>query len=218
MSLKVLVIDDHKLIRDAIISYFEDDSEYEVVGEASNGNEGIAFLNDNEADIALVDINMPEMNGIEATKIISKQFSSTKVLALTMMNDNQHVKKMMNAGASGYVLKNCSREELITAMKTISTGDIYYSPEVTQTVMQNLARKKVLKSPNLVVDMPLTDREIEVLGLIVKEYSNQEIADTLFISLRTVDAHKRNLLEKTGSKNTAGLVLYAVNRQLFDDI
>lgn len=218
MSLKVLIIDDHKLIRDAIISYFEGSSEYEVVGEASNGTEGIAFLRENAADIALVDINMPEMNGIDATKIIAKEHPGTKVLALTMMNDNQHVKKMMNAGASGYVLKNCSREELMKALSTITNGGIYYSPEVTQTIMQHLGRKKTTKSSNLVVDMPLTDREIEVLELVVKEYSNNEIAEKLFIGLRTVDAHKRNLLEKTGSKNTAGLVLYAVNRQLFDDL
>lgn len=216
--MKILLVDDHRLIRDAIQSYMEGDPEYEVVGEASHGQEAIKFLEENKVDVVLMDINMPIMDGLECTKVVLRRWPKVKVLTLSMMSDNQHIKQMMGAGASGYVLKNCSEKELKNAIKTVYEGDTYYSSEVTEVVMSNLMRNKPTKTSHLVVDMPLTEREKEVLELIIKEYSNQEIADKLFISPRTVDAHKRNLLEKTGSKNIAGLVMYAINNQLFEDL
>jgi DNA-binding NarL/FixJ family response regulator len=164
-----------------------------------------------------MDINMPIMGGMECTQIITKRWPKIKVLGLSMMSDNQHIKKMMNAGASGYVLKNCTEKELKKALNTVMSGDTYYSPEVTEVVMANLMRNS-RKSSHMVVDMPLTEREKEVLELIIKEFSNQDIAKKLFISARTGDAHKRNLLEKTGAKNIAGLVIYAINNQLFEDL
>ncbi|MCB0504118.1 MAG: response regulator transcription factor [Cyclobacteriaceae bacterium] len=216
--MKILLVDDHRLIRDAIQSYMEDDPEYEVVGEASHGQEAIKFLGENEVDVVLMDINMPIMDGLQCTKEVIRRWPQIKVLTLSMMSDNQHIKQMIGAGASGYVLKNCSEKELKKAIRTVYEGDTYYSSEVTEVVMNNLMRNKPTKTSHMVVDMPLTEREKEVLELIIKEFSNQEIADKLFISPRTVDAHKRNLLEKTGSKNIAGLVMYAINNQLFEDL
>lgn len=216
--MKILLVDDHRLIRDAIQSYMEGDPEYEVVGEASHGQEAIKFLEENEVDVVLMDINMPIMDGLQCTKEVLSRWPKIKVLTLSMMSDNQHIKQMMGAGASGYVLKNCSEKELKNAIKTVYEGDTYYSSDVTEVVMSNLMRNKPTKTSHMVVDMPLTEREKEVLELIIKEFSNQEIADKLFISPRTVDAHKRNLLEKTGSKNIAGLVMYAINNQLFEDL
>ncbi len=216
--MKILVVDDHRLIRDAILSYMEGDNEYEVVGEASQGQEAIRTLEELEVDIVLMDINMPIMGGVECTKEIKKRWPKIKVITLSMMSDNQHIKQMMAAGASGYVLKNCTEKELKKAIKMVYEGDTYYSAEVTEVVMVNLMKNNNTKTSNLVVDMPLTEREKEVLELIIKEHTNNEIADKLFISNRTVDAHKRNLLEKTGSKNVAGLVMYAINNQLFEDL
>ena len=216
--MKILLVDDHRLIRDAIHSYMEGDNEYEVVGEASHGQEAIRTLEETEVDVVLMDINMPIMGGLECTKEIVKRWPNIKVLTLSMMSDNQHIKQMMGAGASGYVLKNCTEKELKKAIKTVYDGDTYYSSEVTEIVMTNLMKNNPTKTSNLVVDMPLTDREKEVLKLIIKEFTNNEIADKLFISNRTVDAHKRNLLEKTGAKNIAGLVMYAINNQLFEDL
>lgn len=216
--MKILLVDDHRLIRDAIQSYMEDDPEYEVVGEASHGQEAIKFLGENEVDVVLMDINMPIMDGLQCTKEVIRRWPQIKVLTLSMMSDNQHIKQMIGAGASGYVLKNCSEKELKKAIRAVYEGDTYYSSEVTEVVMNNLMRNKPTKTSHMVVDMPLTEREKEVLELIIKEFSNQEIADKLFISPRTVDAHKRNLLEKTGSKNIAGLVMYAINNQLFEDL
>lgn len=216
--MKILLVDDHRLIRDAIQSYMEGDPEYEVVGEASHGQEAIKFLEDNEVDVVLMDINMPIMDGLQCTREIRQKWPQIKVLTLSMMGDNQHIKQMIGAGANGYVLKNCSERELKKAIKAVFDGETYYSSEVTEVVMNNLMKNKPTKTSHMVVDMPLTEREKEVLELIIKEYSNQEIADKLFISPRTVDAHKRNLLEKTGSKNIAGLVMYAINNQLFEDL
>ena len=216
--MKILLVDDHRLIRDAIRSYMEGDADYEVVGEASHGQEAIRTIEKTEVDVVLMDINMPIMDGLECTKEIVKRWPRIKVLTLSMMSDNQHIKQMMGAGASGYVLKNCTEKELKKAIKTVYEGDTYYSAEVTEVVMLNLMKNNNTKTSNLVVDMPLTEREKEVLELIIKEHTNNEIADKLFISNRTVDAHKRNLLEKTGSKNIAGLVMYAINNQLFEDL
>jgi DNA-binding NarL/FixJ family response regulator len=216
--MKILLVDDHKLIRDAIHSYLDQDQEFDVIGQVSNGVEAIEFLEGTSVDVVMMDINMPIMDGVDCTREITKRWSDVKVLALTMMSDNQHIKQMMNAGAVGYILKNCTQEEVKDALRTVNAGDTYYSSEVTETVMQNMMKRKPLKKSHLVVDIPLTEREKEVLRLIIKEYTNQEIADELFISPRTVDAHKRNLLEKTDSKNVAGLVLYAIDKQLFEDL
>ena len=213
MPTNLLIVDDHNLIREGIVHYLDDDPEFAIVAEASNGVEALEELAKSQIDVALVDIRMPHMDGIELTKRIDKEFENVKVVALTMLNDNLHIKKMMNAGAAGYVLKNCSESELKKAIRTVASGESYYSPEVTETVMNAMMKKK----SGSALDMPLTDREKEVLKLIVKERSNQEIADELFISIRTVDAHKRNLLEKTGSKNLAGLVIYAINHNLVED-
>lgn len=216
--MKILLVDDHKLIRDAIHSYLDQDQEFDVIGQVSNGEEAIEFLEGTSVDVVMMDINMPIMDGVDCTREIAKRWPEIKVLALTMMSDNQHIKQMMNAGAVGYILKNCTEEEVKDALRTVNAGDTYYSSEVTETVMQNMMKRKPLKKSHLVVDIPLTEREKEVLRLIIKEYTNQEIADELFISPRTVDAHKRNLLEKTDSKNVAGLVLYAIDKQLFEDL
>ena len=214
MALKILIVDDHRLIREGIASYLEDDNNYELIGGADNGIEALEKLKSLKTDLALVDISMPHMDGIELTKNIVSEYPETKILCLSMMNDNMHIKKMMNAGANGYVLKNCSEQELKKAIKSVMEGETYYSPEVTETVMNALMSKK----PSAGIEVPLTDREVEVLKLIVKEHTNQEISDNLFISPRTVDAHKRNLLEKTGAKNVAGLVVYAINNNLIEDL
>lgn len=216
--MNILLVDDHRLIRDAIRSYMEDDDEYNVVGEAQHGQAAIRILEETSVHVVLMDINMPIMGGIECTKEIKKRWPEIKILALTMMSDNQHIKQMMGAGASGYVLKNCTEKELKKAINTVFEGDTYYSSEVTEVVMNNLMKNNTTKTSKVVVDMPLTEREKEVLKLIIEEFSNNEIAEKLFISNRTVDAHKRNLLEKTGSKNIAGLVMYAINNQLFEDL
>jgi DNA-binding NarL/FixJ family response regulator len=216
--MKILLVDDHKLIRDALRSYMAGDDEFEIVDEAENGQEALILLKAIQVDVVMLDISMPVMDGIVCAQEIRNQYPEIKVLALSMMNDNQFIKQMLAAGALGYILKNSGEEEIKRALRNVYKGESYYSAEVAETVMQNMMKGGIKRSNKLVVDLPLTSREEEVLHLIIKEYSNQEIADELFISPRTVDAHKRNLLEKTGSKNIAGLVLYALEKNLLEDI
>jgi DNA-binding NarL/FixJ family response regulator len=216
--MKILLVDDHKLIRDAIRSYLEGDEEFEVVEEAGNGQEALVLLKSIQIDVAMLDISMPVMGGIECAKEINENYPDVKILALSMHNDNQFITQMGAAGALGYILKNSGEEEVKKALRRVNNGEMYLSPEVQETVMQHKFKSGSIRSNRLVVDLPLTSRETEVLRLIIKEYTNQEIADELFISPRTVDAHKRNLLEKTGAKNIAGLVLYAIEKSLFEDL
>jgi DNA-binding NarL/FixJ family response regulator len=216
-AIKVFLVDDHKLIRDGIKAHFDEDERFEVVGEASNGQMALDLLKDIEVDIVLMDINMDGMDGIECTAIISELYSDVKILALTMLAENQHIKEMLKAGAVGYLLKNSNEQEIKHGIISVSEGQPFYSPKVLLTVMNSLSspvtkKKKSRFEPSI----PLTEREKEVLVLIIKECSNQEIADNLFISKRTVDAHKRNLLEKTGAKNVAGLVIFALNNEIIN--
>ena len=207
--MKLLLVDDHKLIRDAIRSYLEGDDEFEIVDEAGNGQEALVLLKSIKVDVVLMDIQMPVMNGIDCTKKIKELYPDT----------HQFIKQMLAAGATGYILKNSGEEEVKKAIRTVNNGETYYSAEVAEIVMQSMMKGgNIQRSNKLVVDLPLSSRETEVLYLIIKEKTNQEIADELFISPRTVDAHKRNLLEKTGSKNIAGLVLYAIEKNLFEDL
>jgi len=216
--MKILLVDDHKLIRDALKSYMEGDKEFEVVDEAENGQEALLLLKTIKVDVVMLDISMPVMDGIACAEEIKNLYPEINVLALSMMNDNQFIKQMLAAGALGYILKNSGEEEIKKALRAVYSGETYYSADVAETVMQNMIKGGIKRNNKLVVDLPLTSRESEVLHLIIKEYTNQEIADELFISPRTVDAHKRNLLEKTGAKNIAGLVLYAIEKNLFEDL
>jgi len=215
--IKVFLVDDHKLIRDGIKAHFDKDELFKVVGESPNGADALEKLKQTEVDVVLMDINMDVMDGIECTSKLRELYPEIKVLALTMLAENQHIKEMLKAGAVGYLLKNSTEHEIKKGIQSVKSGMHYYSPEVMQTVMNTLAtpvtKKKKSKFDPVV---PLTEREKEVLVLVIKEFSNQEIADKLFISKRTVDAHKRNLLEKTGAKNVAGLVIYALNNNIID--
>jgi len=215
-TIKILLVDDHSMIRQGLKSFLDSDG-FKIIGEAANGAEALKFMAHKQVDVLVTDIMMPEMDGIELCKEVSKTYPSVNTLALTMMNENYNIKKMLNAGAKGYILKDCTQDELRNAIKAVSEGKTFYSQEVTSIIMEGLSAQPSPKA-RLVTEIPLTKRENEILHLVCKEKSNQEIADELFISNRTVEAHKRNLLEKTGCKNIAGLVLYAVERKLYDDL
>lgn len=211
-NVKIALADDHKIVRDGIKTMLESQPEIDVVAEASDGKEILQKVKENMIDLVIMDINMPGMDGITATKELKDKHPNVKVLALTMSNDDLHVRQMIQAGASGYIMKSAGRKELKNAIETIMNGKHYFSDEATHSIMMDLVRGKGKStSPETV---HITDRELEILELIVQEYTNQEIADKLFISSRTVDAHRRNLLQKTGARNTAGLVKYAFQHNL----
>lgn len=216
-SVNILLVDDHKIIRDGIKSMLENGHGYQVVAEAESGEEALQILEtqDLSIDIVIMDINMPGIDGIETTRRIKEKFPGVKILALTMMKEDEHVRQMIQAGASGYILKNSGNEELVDAIEQIMKGKHYFSSDATYSIMMDLVesggkKKQTAEAANL------TDRELEVLQLITEEFTNQEIADKLSISVRTVDAHRRNLLQKTGARNTAGLVRFALENNIIN--
>ncbi len=211
-KIKIVIVDDHEIIRDGIKALLTNAEHIEVVGEASNGKEAIKILIEcNDVDLVLMDISMPVMNGIDATKYISENFTHPKVLTLTMHDDEVHIIKMLQAGALGYVFKTTGKNELVEAIDTIADGESYFTKEASKTIMQHFMKNKANSRKSTV---HLTKREKEVLLLITEELTNQEIADKLFLSHRTIDTHRRNLLQKIGVKNTVGLVKYALKHNL----
>ncbi len=208
----ILLVDDHAMIRDAIKFYFEAEEGYQVKGEASNGIEALQLLQKENYDVVVTDISMPGMDGITMLDQIRKDYPDQKVLVLSMLDDAVYINRMIALGANGYILKNAPKEELFDAIDTICKNENYYAKEIYQTIIDSIAGKK--PKQRLTVETSLSKREKEVLRLVVKEYSNKEIADELFISIRTVEAHKRNLLDKTGAKNIAGLVVFALERNI----
>jgi DNA-binding NarL/FixJ family response regulator len=216
-TIKLLLADDHKIVRDGIISLLQNENDLEITGEAENGQIAIRQVEKLHPDLVIMDINMPVMDGIKSTAIISKEFPETKILALTMTNEQEHIKNMISAGAGGYILKNSGKTELIDAIKTIVGGGNYFSEAVKDAILQQLVNKRPGHEKIIGEPIPLTRREKDVLRLIVEEYTNHEIAEKLFISVRTVDAHRRNLLEKTGARNTAGLVKYAIDNNILSN-
>ncbi|UCE92991.1 MAG: response regulator transcription factor [Flavobacteriaceae bacterium] len=215
-EIRVILVDDHSMIRFGLRSFLEGDR-IVVVAEAKNGNEALEILKKEEIDVLVTDIMMPVMDGIELTKQVAEKYPNTQILAHTMMNDSQNIKRMLNAGANGYILKDSTQEELIRAIHTVSRGENYYPGDVTQIIMDGFGSKPKPKKRTF-AEIALTDRELQVLHLICKEKSNTEMAEELFVSVRTIEAHKRNLIEKTGCRNVAGLVLYAIEQNLFDDL
>ncbi len=213
-NIDILLVDDHDIVRDGIRMLLEDEVGFGIAAEAENGKEALKACKEHDIDLIIMDISMPEMNGIEATEKIKESFPEIKILALTMMDEDQHIRQMIEAGASGYILKSSDKIELVDAITTILEGKHYFSSDATQSVMMDLVKGTAEKDNSDPGN--ITDREKEVLELIVKQYTNQEIAEELYISTRTVDAHRRNLLQKTGAKNTAGLVTYAIKHDLVD--
>lgn len=214
---QIAIVDDHQIVREGIKNLIEDEPGLHIAFEASSGNEAVRLVAEHQPDLVIMDITMPEGDGIEATRSIKESHPDTKILALTMLSEDEYIRKMIKAGASGYILKNSGKEELLEAINTLLKGQHYFSDGATQAILQQLVSPNVGKAGSGSSEaVNITEREMEVLKLIVDEYTNQEIADQLFISIRTVDAHRRNLLQKTGAKNTAGLVKYAIQNHLFE--
>ncbi|MEQ8582881.1 MAG: response regulator transcription factor [Marinoscillum sp.] len=210
-KINILLIDDHPMIRDAIRLYFSTNEEIEILDEANNGQEALQKLKEKTFDLIITDMAMPDMNGMEFLTALQEQQIEQDVLVVSMINEVSQIKKMISLGAKGYVLKNSPKEEILKAIKAISAGDNYYSREVYDIIMGQLAGRKPA-TQRISLEVTLTKREKEIVKLIMEEHSNQVIADMLFISVRTVEAHKRNILEKTGCKTMAGLAIYAIEK------
>jgi DNA-binding NarL/FixJ family response regulator len=211
-KIQVLVADDHKIIRVGLRGLIELSDDIEVVAEASNGTEVEEQMNKRRVDVILMDIDMGNTSGIETTHRVKKDHPEVKVLGLTMHEKQDYIIEMLAAGANGYLLKNTGMEELLTAIRAAANGDSYFSQPVSAALLRAITDRKEIPQQKSNPSGLLTDRETQVLRLIASEYSNGEIANKLFISIRTVDTHRRNLLEKLQAKNTAGLVKYAIEQ------
>ena len=207
---RLLLADDHLIIRDGIKLMLKKNSELEIVGEASNGEEVIEFLRENfdAVDVILMDINMPTMNGIEATQVITKEFPHIKILALTMHAEETYITNMLKAGALGYILKESGSSELVAAINSVAGGEKYYSNDVSVTMINALMNDDKPKVSQL------SSREEEVLSHIATGATNKEVGDMLCISGRTVETHRRNILGKLDVKNTAEMIRYAIENDL----
>ena len=213
--IKILIADDHQLVIDGIKSLVKNIPEIEVVAEANNGKEIFDLASLSHIDVALMDINMPVLNGIDSTKQLKRLHPQIKVLALSMHDDKTMIESMLNAGALGYIMKNANKDELILAIKKTAAGQKYFSSEVALTLMGKQSTEIISEKNKKEVDT-LTKREIEIMKLVALGFSSIEIGKKLFISPRTVETHRTNLFEKLQVKNVAMLIRYAMKNGYMD--
>lgn len=213
-KLKIYIVDDHKLFREGLKLLLSTQDFVHHIYEASSGREFIENLSFVDCDVVLMDIEMPEMNGIEATLMGMRMKPGLKIIVLSMYGDEQYYYKMIDAGAKGFVLKNSGIEKVITAIKKVAEGENYFSEELLVNILNNIRDNN--KTEHEGPDNEISGRELEILFHVCKGLSNQEIADALFISKRTVDKHRANLLSKTGCRNTAALVMYAIRNKMVE--
>jgi len=212
----ILIADDHAMFADGISSILKNEADIEVVGQCLDGPSVIEFLKANPVDVLLLDVNLPGMSGIDVCKIVTADFKKTKVIAISMFNEESFVTEILNNGAKGYVLKNTGREELLKAINTVLSGKSYFSDDVTETIMKGLMNHRKGGNKEKKEVPKISRREKEVLELIVQEHTTQEIANKLFISLKTVESHRSNLLSKMNARNTAGLVRITMEHKLLE--
>ncbi|MDJ0656163.1 MAG: response regulator transcription factor [Xanthomonadales bacterium] len=212
MKTRILLTDDHEIMRKGLRSLLERESDFEVIGEASNGRDAIRLARELEPDIMVMDVGMPDVNGMEATSRIMAKMPDMRIVALSMHSDKRFVTGMLTAGAYGYVLKSEAVEELVGAIRAVQTGRVYTSPRVTDVVMQDYVNK--LTTPQGDGESPLTPRESEVLGLLAGGASTRQISEQLHLSVNTVDTHKRRIQQKLDLHSVAELTKYAIRHGL----
>jgi len=214
-SIKILIADDHEVVRDGLKNILLSMGGVVISGEASNGEEAVKFYSSLKPDLVIMDISMPIMNGIDATRIIKENDPNARILVLTMHDNQEYLNQIIRSGAKGFVLKNTDKEELLDAVKAVASGENFFSKDISKLIIDNYIRSaKDTEKTEGYKEVPLTKREIEILKHIAEGKSNQEIANHLYISYNTVDTHRKNIMHKLSIKNTAGLVRYAIEKGL----
>lgn len=213
-TIKVIIVDDHPTFRKGLIVQLKEIDGITVIGEASNGKEFIdSFLSLNP-DIVFMDIKMPEMDGIEATKLAVSKNPFIKIIVISASGDEEYLDSMLDAGAKGFLLKNVDTEDISKAIKSVLCGKSYFSPELLSILASQFVEKPSLCNEKEIVQF--TKREIEVLQLLTEGLKNREIADKLFLSTRTVERHRENIILKSGAKNIVGILTYAIKNKLIN--
>ncbi|ALM47501.1 LuxR family transcriptional regulator [Flavobacterium psychrophilum] len=216
-TIRIALADDEVLFRKGVSFILQRKRNIDVIFEACNGEEMVSFLRENKInntnpDIIIIDLKMPVLNGVEATKIIHSEFPEIKIIALTSYNTKSFIANMIDVGAASYLVKSTTPQELLTTINEVYENGFYYNDEVLQVIHECLASPKK-KTKGRFLEEQLTNREVEVLKLICKQHSGAEIAEKLFLSTRTVEGHRNNLLRKTECKNMIGLIIYAINNE-----
>jgi DNA-binding NarL/FixJ family response regulator len=217
-AIRIALVDDQQLFRQAMAMLVESEPGFSLVMEADNGIDCLEKLRtmDDPPDIALIDMEMPGMDGMQLTEELQKKYPSIKLIVLSVHSKERLIARMIQAGASGYLFKNCDKKELLLAIHTVHTSGFYINPTVLKAIQSvSAAGKDAIKNTNA-IPIDISKREREILELICREQNTAEIAAQLFLSARTVEGHRNNLLQKTGCRNTAGLVLFAVKYGLFE--
>lgn len=211
MTIKIVLADDHAMLRHGLSRSFEQEKEISIVGQATNGHAAVDMVRQLSPDVIVMDIGMPDLNGIEATRIITKDYPEVKVVALSMHSSDKYVREMFRAGASGYLLKNCSFEELVEAIKTVITGKTFISPSIGDLVIKDYAGKSNEDRSAFSI---LSQREREVLQLFSEGKTTKQIGRCLHISPKTVEAHRLRIMSKLEINNIAQLTKYAIQEGL----
>jgi len=209
MPVRIIIADDHRLFREGLVNLLSDSKDIEIIAEAENGNDAIVKARELNPDIIVMDIGMPVLNGVDATSRLLKELPAIKVIALSMHSEKQFIKGMLEAGASGYLFKNCAYDELIEAIHTVNAGKKYLSDKITEIMIQDYLGKEE-SIPE--TDSELTEREAEILKLIAEGVPTSEISELLFVSVKTIGTHKQHLLEKLNLKTSTDLVKYAIKK------
>ncbi|HKZ37046.1 MAG TPA: response regulator transcription factor [Chryseolinea sp.] len=213
--IKIFLVDDHTLMRDGIVSMLSDCSDIQVVGSSSNGEEAINMVQELQPDVVLMDIMLRGMTGIEATRWIKEQDKNVKVILVSMEVKKEFLQAGIQSGINGYLPKDTDKETMITAIRTVYAGERYFTDAITKLVFEDFYVHEKLKNPETTrLPNDLTKREYEVLGLVSMRKGNKEIAELLFISVKTVETHKGHILEKLGLRNSAELIKYAIKNNI----
>ncbi len=216
---RIMIADDHSVVRSGLRSLLQSSPDFSVIAEASDGEEAVVLAERHKPDVVVMDISMPKLNGIEATAVMKQNNPDVKIIILTVHEDEEYVYQMLKAGASGYVLKSAGKKEIFAAIESALGGERFFSPSVSRLIIEGFINrdKEQQNLPQEQQNHPkqqLTKREIEVLQYIAQGYTNRKIAETLFLSIRTINTHRTNLMQKLDIHDTARLVRYAIETGL----
>ena len=215
MSIRILIADDHKIMLDGLKALIEAQPDMKIVGQATNGREAVKIAHKEKPDMVIIDVAMPDLNGLEAMRQILSENPLTKVIALSMHSDRRYVTGMLSSGASGYILKHCAFEELAHAIHTVLSNQVYLSPAIAGIVVKELSQPRSARlRPSSASLYSLTSREREVLQLIAEGHSARDIAQRLHLSVKTIETHRRQVMEKLGIRSVAELTKFAVREGL----
>jgi len=214
-KIKIAIADDYKIYRDGLKVGLSTDENIDIIGEADNGEDLLKLLEKKQPDVIIMDLKMPIMDGMEATKLVRKKYPSIKVLVVTMYEDDKFIIHMMENGANGYLLKNAEPEEILKSIYAVYENGYYFNDVVNKALLKKLVLKNNLK-PSFNQNIELTERELQVLKLICEEKTAAEIGKEIFLSPRSVEGIRQRLIEKVGVRNTAGLVMFATKNGIVD--